>query len=313
MTMNDITIREIAYGSDDYKKELDIRNKVLRKPLGLDLFTEDMGREPENIHIGAFMGNELVGCLLLVRENETTLKMRQVAVDDEYRGRGIGSMMVRYTEEYTLQNGFLKITMHARKTAVDFYRKLGYKPRGEEFAEVLVPHYIMEKILYSTSRLRIEKVNDENLWQIAAILTEAANWMISQGFRNWDPESFGIEAMKDKNNLDELFICYLDDEPAGCIKLQERDEMFWPDAREGEALYVHKLAVKRKYAGLGISGYMLEWAKAQVSHRGRQFLRLDCIADREKLAGFYESQGFVRVDEKKVLQYFMSARYEFRV
>ncbi|HPJ22076.1 MAG TPA: GNAT family N-acetyltransferase [Clostridia bacterium] len=313
MTKNDITIREIEYDSNEYKQELSLRNRVLRIPLGLDLFNEDLGSEPENIHIGAFVGMDLAGCLLLVRENETTLKMRQVAVDDEYRGMGIGTMMVRYAEGYAIQNGFLKITMHARKTAVDFYRKLGYNTRGDEFTEVLVPHYIMEKLILNGSRLSIIKVNDENLLEFAAILKEAAYWMISQGFRNWDPDSFSIEAMKEKNNLDELFICCLDGQPAGTIKLQEIDEMFWPDAREGEALYVHKLAVRRKYADMGISRYMLDWAKEQTKLRGRKYLRLDCIADRKKLAGFYEGEGFVRVDEKRVLQHFMSARYEYRV
>lgn len=313
MTKNDITVREIEYGSNEYKQELSLRNKILRIPLGLDLCNEDLIGEPENIHLGAFSGIELTGCLLLVKENDTTYKMRQVAVDDGYRGRGIGSMMVRFAEGYALQNGFLKITMHARKTAVDFYRKLGYITRGEEFTEVLVPHYTMEKLLSADGRLRMGKVNDDNLEQVAAILEEAAYWMISQGFRNWDPDSFGIDEMKKKNNLDELFICYFNDQPAGCIKLQERDDMFWPDAREGEALYVHKLAVKRKFAGIGISGCMLDWAKAQVRQRGRKYLRLDCIADREKLIGFYEGEGFVKVDEKKVLQQFLSARFEYRV
>jgi hypothetical protein len=37
--------------------------------------------------------------------------------------------------------------MHARKTALGFYEKLGYSRQGEEFTEVTIPHYIMEKAL----------------------------------------------------------------------------------------------------------------------------------------------------------------------
>jgi predicted GNAT family N-acyltransferase len=37
--------------------------------------------------------------------------------------------------------------MHARKTAVGFYEKLGYKRIGNEFLEVTIPHYAMEKAL----------------------------------------------------------------------------------------------------------------------------------------------------------------------
>jgi predicted GNAT family N-acyltransferase len=37
--------------------------------------------------------------------------------------------------------------MHARKTALGFYEKLGYKAQGEEFEEVTIAHYVMEKAL----------------------------------------------------------------------------------------------------------------------------------------------------------------------
>jgi predicted GNAT family N-acyltransferase len=37
--------------------------------------------------------------------------------------------------------------MHARKTALGFYEKLGYRVAGDEFIEVTIPHYVMEKDL----------------------------------------------------------------------------------------------------------------------------------------------------------------------
>jgi predicted GNAT family N-acyltransferase len=37
--------------------------------------------------------------------------------------------------------------MHARKSAVGFYEKLGYHIASEEFMEVNIPHYMMEKML----------------------------------------------------------------------------------------------------------------------------------------------------------------------
>jgi predicted GNAT family N-acyltransferase len=37
--------------------------------------------------------------------------------------------------------------MHARKTAVVFYEKLGYTSTGNEFTEVSIPHFVMEKRL----------------------------------------------------------------------------------------------------------------------------------------------------------------------
>jgi predicted GNAT family N-acyltransferase len=37
--------------------------------------------------------------------------------------------------------------MHARKNAIGFYEKMGYKSSGQEFEEVTIPHFVMEKAL----------------------------------------------------------------------------------------------------------------------------------------------------------------------
>jgi predicted GNAT family N-acyltransferase len=39
------------------------------------------------------------------------------------------------------------MVMHARKSALGFYEKLGYTPEGDEFEEVTIPHYLMRKKL----------------------------------------------------------------------------------------------------------------------------------------------------------------------
>jgi predicted GNAT family N-acyltransferase len=54
---------------------------------------------------------------------------------------------MQFAENIARDRGFKKITMHARKTAIGFYEKLGYKPIGEQFEEVTIPHFIMEKML----------------------------------------------------------------------------------------------------------------------------------------------------------------------
>ena len=159
----------------------------------------------------------------------------------------------------------------------------------------------------------MERVNESNIGEFASILQEAARWMISKGLENWNPLNLTTEKIRENNSIDELFICYKNGKAAGCLKLQDTDEMFWPDAVYGEALYVHKLAVKRKYSGMGISKYMLDWAKEQARFRGRKYLRLDCIANREKLCNLYRDYGFERVDEKQVLGNWISARFELRV
>lgn len=76
---------------------------------------------------------------------EKKVKMRQVAVELSYRGQGLGTELVKYAEEYCRKNDYRVIVLHARKTALNFYERLGYKKAGFEFIEVGIPHYKMKK------------------------------------------------------------------------------------------------------------------------------------------------------------------------
>ena len=70
-----------------------------------------------------------------------------MAVVSGLQGKGIGKVLLQFAENIARDRGYKKIMMHARKTAVGFYEKLGYKKTGGEFEEVTIPHYVMEKDL----------------------------------------------------------------------------------------------------------------------------------------------------------------------
>jgi predicted GNAT family N-acyltransferase len=52
-----------------------------------------------------------------------------------------------FAENLARDRGYKKITMHARKNAIGFYEKMGYVRIGNEFEEITIPHYLMEKKL----------------------------------------------------------------------------------------------------------------------------------------------------------------------
>lgn len=144
---NSLVIKEILYKSDDYRLELELRDKVLRKPLGLSLYDENIEKESNDVHIGAFVHHTLVGVLILTKLNSNEIKMRQVAVDDKWWGKKIGTEIVKYAEEHSLYRGFKTMSLNARKTAIGFYESLGYQRIGEEFLEINIPHSKMQKYL----------------------------------------------------------------------------------------------------------------------------------------------------------------------
>lgn len=140
-------LKLIDYGSKEYQQMIDLRLLLLRKPLGLHFTDEELAKETKDIHIGFFEDKKLEGCCMLTEVASKTLRLRQMAVISGLQGKGIGRSIMQFAENVARDMGYRKITMHARKNAVGFYEKLGYKVSGEEFIEVTIPHYVMEKTL----------------------------------------------------------------------------------------------------------------------------------------------------------------------
>ncbi|MEX6688942.1 GNAT family N-acetyltransferase [Danxiaibacter flavus] len=142
-----MALKLIDYGSKEYKQMVDLRMQMLRKPLGLTFLPEELEKEKHDILIGCFDDDKMEGCCLLTEIEPGILRLRQMAVTSGLQGKGLGRAILIFAENVARDRGFKKICMHARKTALGFYEKLGYVKIGDEFIEVTVPHYEMEKAL----------------------------------------------------------------------------------------------------------------------------------------------------------------------
>jgi orotate phosphoribosyltransferase len=109
-----------------------------------------------------------------------------------------------------------------------------------------------------------------------------------------------------------FYVAECDGEIAGTIKFQLEDRLFWPDVSQAESAFVHRLAVRRKFAGGVVSFAMLRWAVERARALGRRFLRLDCEASRARLRKVYEEFGFRHHSDRHVGPYCVS-RYEFEI
>jgi N-acetylglutamate synthase-like GNAT family acetyltransferase len=138
-------IKQIDFGTKEYKQMIDLRYEILRKPLHLSFDEKELNQEKNDILIAAFEEEKMLGCCLLTKMEKHCLRLRQMAVQNNLQGKGIGAAMMNFAENVARDAGFKKIVMHARKTAIGFYEKLGYKVAGNEFMEISIPHFIMEK------------------------------------------------------------------------------------------------------------------------------------------------------------------------
>ncbi|HEY0434352.1 MAG TPA: GNAT family N-acetyltransferase [Chitinophagaceae bacterium] len=142
-----MALKIIDHGTKEYQQMIKLRDDILRKPLGLTFTQEELETEKENMLIGAFEDGQILGCCMLVEESPGSVKLRQMAVLNALQGKGIGRALMQFAENLARDHGYRTITMHARKHAVGFYEKMGYRVKGDEFLEVSIPHLEMEKAL----------------------------------------------------------------------------------------------------------------------------------------------------------------------
>ena len=142
-----MALKIIEHGSPEYRLMVKLRDDILRKPLGLTFAPDELEHEKENILIGAFDDDDILGCCMLVEENSSTVRLRQMAVLNDLQGKGIGRALMTFAENIARDRGYKILSMHARKNAAGFYEKMGYKVASDEFTEVTIPHYVMEKEL----------------------------------------------------------------------------------------------------------------------------------------------------------------------
>jgi predicted GNAT family N-acyltransferase len=144
-----MALKIIDYGTEEYRQMLKLREDILRRPLGLHLSHEELEREKDNLMMAAFDDDKILACCMLVEEDPQTVRLRQMAVLNDLQGQGIGKALMQFAENVARDRGYQKITMHARKNATGFYEKMGYKVIGKEFIEITIPHYVMEKSLFT--------------------------------------------------------------------------------------------------------------------------------------------------------------------
>jgi predicted GNAT family N-acyltransferase len=126
---------------------IQLRSQILRQPLGLSFSPEELEKEKNDILIAAFDDDDMLGCCMLCPVDNNTLRLRQMAVNNNLQGKGIGASIMSFAENIARDKGYKNMMMHARDSAIGFYEKFGYKVMGDEFIEVNVPHHVMVKPL----------------------------------------------------------------------------------------------------------------------------------------------------------------------
>lgn len=152
----------------------------------------------------------------------------------------------------------------------------------------------------------------EDLPTVSDILYEADSWLEQQNMGLWGEDEISPQVVRLDIQSGLFYIAFCEDSAAGVVKFQVEDFLFWSDIPHQDSAFIHRLAVRRSFAGGSISTALMRWAVAHSRKLGKRYLRLDCAADRPRLRLVYERFGFRRHSDKQVGPYFV-ARYEYEV
>lgn len=160
-------------------------------------------------------------------------------------------------------------------------------------------------------KIEIVQANPNQGAEVSDTLQEVAVWLENKGLKMWEANELAPADVENQVKNGMFWLAKIGDEFAGCVRFQTEDNEYWDDVPHTDSAFVHRVAVKRNFAGKGVAIAMLDWAKSHAKLLNKRYLRLDCD-QREKLVEFYEGQGFKFHSEKIRTPYTVN-RYEFEL
>jgi GNAT superfamily N-acetyltransferase len=144
--------------------------------------------------------------------------------------------------------------------------------------------------------MMVRLATEADVPSVAAMLDEATLFVRSKGSDQW-PVPFPQDELRRRVAGGELYVVEVGREPAATFTLLLEDPFFWGE-RPPDAVYLHKLAVRRDFAGRKLGARIVEWIVSDAAGRGREFVRLDCQRDLPGIRAYYERLGFELRGEK---------------
>ena len=135
----------IQYDLPEYKETLQLRENVMRKPLGLLLSVEDVKDDNVRTHIGGYCNGVLICACSFKIIHRKIAHLYSVCVKQEFQNRGVGQQLMHFTEKYVKLHGAARLYVEGRKSAKNFYRKCGFSPCGSEYIDMNILHQDMRK------------------------------------------------------------------------------------------------------------------------------------------------------------------------
>jgi hypothetical protein len=93
-------------------------------------------------------------------------------------------------------------------------------------------------------QLSIRQASSQDIDVVAEILRESARWLEEQGMPMWHKDELQPIRIVADVDSGQFFLAECDGVPAGAIRFQLEDRLFWPDVPQHDSAFIHRLAVR---------------------------------------------------------------------
>lgn len=132
-------------GPQDLRGALAVREEVFCREQGVPVSEEIDGRDEEALHLLALSPREdgrVIGTLRLLFD-ERRVKIGRVAVERDWRGRGVASRMLDAALAQARERGCSEARLAAQTRATGVYERAGFAIESEPFEEAGITHVWM--------------------------------------------------------------------------------------------------------------------------------------------------------------------------
>lgn len=154
---------------------------------------------------------------------------------------------------------------------------------------------------------------NDRLDDFLAILHEVGQWIIDTGQEMWQLDTLTTDNLVDEYTQDNCYVLYVDQIPAATFILQWKDPLYYPDVPDHTAGFIHKLAIRRQFAGQDLFAAILDFCRSQCLARNIHEIQLETDATRPALLRFYERHGFQPTYQKRIHEFGQSFDCQYYV
>ena len=235
----------------------------------------------------------------------------RMAVLEEFRGLHIGAALLEKAVEKALQLGFTSVFLNAQAHALDFYKKSGFEPEGEEFLEAGIVHFRMTRKLNPPQTPTQKKV-------ATGILPDVTSRNYDTAEVDWPGHGKVIRSLRRSVLVSELGLPNTmvedeDDQSSIHFHSQSADGQTIGAIRLDLDGNISRLAVHQEFRNKGTGFALLEAAFGKAQRFGLTEIRLPALTSTDyfyRKAG-YQPRGEISVDhELEYQEYFRHIDYE---